>query len=466
MAAKSALMCSIVLFALAFSASVPVEKFINSSFEPDQNVTLQPLLGGNFTLVSAGGVETYVLDSSSGKPVVDQGQLAGILASDIKERSGFDAMLASALSFADGVSAAMQPAEAKCMQYLGVDMHDCNDTQSCEVACFSVPQCDAIVQANGFVGAMKDWNAARKQFDSLLSSYSQGMGNVSSDSSAIDRQLSTLSQLSALSSNLTSSPIFLNSTDYGCANGTALCFDYCPKVDYSASRIAAEAQNLASLKAGLAQVSAQPARAAAIIANGSQNDQYLSTRNGKFQDLQMEALNGLRTLTNKSAQLAGKVSDPSVQSALAGLSNLSSQISSLGNAGLYKQAMSIKPQFEQASAAASGRIDSDLQAYSALSAEVGILSATANNSGAIIGSQDAAAYTSQSSGLQSKLASPMSLQDIASVAASAEQIKNNMTSEIAQKVTGGIPVSLPSKLPCLPGLALFAVLGFAAYRKD
>ena len=466
MAAKSALMCSIVLFALAFSASVPVEKFINSSFEPDQNVTLQPLLGGNFTLVSADGVETYVLDSSSGKPVADRGQLAGMLASDIKERSGFGAMLASALSFADGVSAAKQPEEAKCMQYLGVDMHDCNDKQSCTVACFSVPQCDAVVRAGGFIEAMQQWNSDRKSFDSLLSSYSQSVGNVSSDPSAMDRQLSILSQLSALSSNLSSSPLFLNSTDYGCANGTARCFNYCPKANYSSGAIAAKMQNLALLKAQLAQVSAQSPRASAILANGSQNDKYLSTRSGKFQDLQMEALNGVRTLTNKSAQTAGKVSDPAVQSALAAVSNLSSQISTLGQAGLYRQALALKPRFEQASSAAAARIDSDVQAYSALSTELGILSATANNSGVILGGQSAASYSAQISGLQSRLASPMSLQDIASAAASAEQIKGNLTSEIAQKLTGGVQSSLPSKLPCLPGLALLAVLGFVTYRRD
>ena len=60
----------------------------------------------------------------------------------------------------------------------------------------------------------------------------------------------------------------------------------------------------------------------------------------------------------------------------------------------------------------------------------------------------------------------MSLQDIASAAASAEQIKGNLTSEIAQKLTGGVQSSLPSKLPCLPGLALLAVLGFVTYRRD
>ena len=125
---------------LASAAQTPLEEFLNTTFEPDQSVTTQPLLAsGNYLLVSANGTETYVLDAATAKIVSDLSTLSAILSEDAKNRSGYEEKLASAKAFEALVNAAKDTAEKKCMQYTGTDMHDCYDKQTCTVACFAVP---------------------------------------------------------------------------------------------------------------------------------------------------------------------------------------------------------------------------------------------------------------------------------------------------------------------------------------
>ena len=380
------LACSLVL-----CAQTPVEKFISNSFEPDQNVTTTALAGG-YTLISADGMETYVVDSS-GNEVTDNATLQGVLAADAQSSGGFDGIIASAESFASQVNGTKEANEAQCMQYTGLNMHNCTDKQSCIVACFAVPQCNLIVEADGFIGAMQDWNGQRLQFDSDISSFSDNIDAIKTDSSAVGAKLSILNDMGTLAQGMEANPIFLNGSDPQClgSNGST-CFDYCPKIDYSISEIAAQEQNLQSLKAVLANVSQQPARASAILAQGEANDNYLSTRAANFNAFSQEMSGSLANLTSEDATFARSVKDDNASSMLASLSNLSESINAEANAGYYRQAMAQQSAYDGAEQALSERMGSELAAYENLTGGFSATAENINKSAPIIGNQSAAQY--------------------------------------------------------------------------
>jgi len=470
------------LISVSFAAQAPLAQFLNKSFEPDQQVSAQPLLygNGNFALVIADGAETYVVDSANGKAVQDKAQLQAMLAADARNKSGFDAKVSEVTLLDENLAALHSVTEAKCSLLTGTDMHECKDRDTCILACKSNPNCDIILYSDGFWEALLEWNVKKLEFDSRLSEYNATSSNVGADASAIDSSVTLADRLLFLATNMSKNTIFLNRTDAECQDKSARCFEYCPKVDYGIVQITASKSSLFSLKASLASVQLQPSRADAILSNGRQNDEYLATRNGKLQDFKNEIRNAIRILSEKKSQLSGKVSDPMFDIAISGISNLSVEITSLGDAGLYRAALAKKPDFDTAYSGASDRAASDLFSYGQLTGALDSLSGKINKSATIIGASSTATYNSQVSGLRAKLASPMSLSEISSANSKSEEINGRLNSEIAEKATSGsgtsaatgaqqpasqAPSSQKAALPCLPALAVLAVFGFVSIRR-
>ncbi|MFA4983533.1 MAG: hypothetical protein WC588_04955, partial [Candidatus Micrarchaeia archaeon] len=118
---------SVALASAAFAAQTPFEKFLNSTFEPDSSVAVKPLLAnGSFVLVLSGGSETYVADSSSGKAILDKGQMQRILVEDARNRTAFDANVAYALGLDEHIYSSKSE-EAQCMRLTGIELRDCVD---------------------------------------------------------------------------------------------------------------------------------------------------------------------------------------------------------------------------------------------------------------------------------------------------------------------------------------------------
>ena len=483
----------LLLLPLAFATQIPLQKFLNASFEPDQNVTVQPLLSsGSYVIVSANGHETYAVNSQSGKPLNDAAALASMLQSDVQNSTGFDAKLASAQSFAQQVQSAKNLTERQCMQYTGTDMHECTDKQTCTVACFAVPQCvGGPLYSDGFWEAMLDWNTGRKNFDSLLSSYSSGIGAISSDQSAISQEIGILNSLEAQSQNFTQNPLFLNQTDPGCSDGSRRCFEYCAKIDYSSNLTALQIQNLQSLKASVLQISQQPARANAILAAAKANDDYLSTRGSNYQNFRLEMENTINALKGRAASLQKNMTDPQISPLLDALSNMSASINAQADAGYYKAALAQKTSFEQQANTISGDMDADAAAYNSLSAKLASLNDKITKGEKIIGNDSASAYRANVTSLTAILSSKPTSDQLAAASSQADAVTSALTEEIAAKALGenatpqpvptpapapapapanqtapspSAPVQSPFKLPCIPGLALLALIGFGFAR--
>jgi len=470
----SAALSLLLLASCAFAAS-PFEAFLAYSFEPDDGVAYSPLLcGGNYYIVSAGGRETYVVDGTNGSAVLDLNLLSSLLAADAQNRTGFEAQVSSAKAFPSLVNAAKQANEAKCLQYIGDDSDPgCNDRQSCLVSCFSVPQCEIIVQSDGFLEAMMDWDSKRKEYSSALEAYSEGIDSIRFDQQSVDAKLSLLSSLSSLAANMSQNSIFLARGDAACAgkNATLRCYEYCPQIDYSASLISAQSQNLASLKPSISTIAGQGARAEAILNRSAENNAYLSSRGKGYEDFRIMMSNSIRSLKAKSIELAKGVKDPDIAPMISQLENISLQAENYSTEGYYKKALALRNEFEPLSSAASARIDSEGAQYASLMLEMERFSEKAKSSAWLIGNQSSDAYIKRLSSLKADYEAPLSPFRIYSANATLSALSTELASEIAAKaVQAGNASQLPQQPApsvqqspiAIPDFVWFAAIALAA----
>lgn len=467
------------LLVIAFSslalAATPIEKFVNSTFEPDQNVSGAFLLPGNSVyVIVADGVETYAYDAAAGAAISDPASLAALLSADSKAKSGFEQKVASAKAFDSQVRAAKNASEQLCMQLTGTQMHDCRDKDTCVLACMSNPNCANPLYSDGFWEAILDWTNTRKGFDASLSEFSAGLDAVSTDPAAIDSRLSALDELSASGKKLSQSILFLNRTDEGCsgANATKRCFEYCKKIDYSAQAIAAQRGSLVALKAALLDVQNQPARAQAILAAGAANAQYVSARGGEFASLRIRMAGGLSRLNSTSQELSAKVNDTQIQPMSDSLFALSAKIEKAGKEGRYRAALSDKQKYESSISEISDRLASDLKKYDTVLAQIEEVRSKANSSSWLIGAPSYEKYSLRLSTVRSSLTmAPVTLAEISDAGSEIESVRSDLSDEISAKAAQGgaaAPQQGAGKglIPCLPAFALLAIAGFAAFRKQ
>lgn len=485
---KSMLVLVILAFAAAaFAIPTPTEKFLNASFEADQWVTVSSLFGqGSFAVVSADGKEVYVIDTGTGKPVADKQAMAALLVADLKNRTGFDAKVEQAAAFPDAAKNAKAKLEADCMRLTGTDMHDCNDKDTCVLACMSNPNCMNVLYSDGFWEAVLEWTNERKNFGALLASYSDGVGGVSSSGATVEVKSSLLDRLASSSAKMTTNTIFLNRTDEGCGGATATkrCYEYCPKVDYSAARIASQKADLNALKNAHTGIASQPARADAIIAAGAANDNYLATRGNDYQELKLKMQSDLRKLNKSSAELAEKVNDTAIAPMMSSLASFSAQIVADGASGLYRKALGKKSAYEAKHKEVSDRIDSDSRQYDDVAKEISALQVKVAKGKILLGGASASAYESVLARIKSNL-TVVTLEQLSSMKSDLSALKVQLIEELAEKATGGGAPDDPAptgngsgtqgaappaaggiKLPCLPAFVI-ACAGLVAFlRKE
>ena len=468
----SAAALALLLLVSCLSAASPFDMFLYRSFEPDANVSYSSLLcEGGYYLVSSDGHETYVVNASNGNAVTDTTALTLLLEQDVENREGYAAKISSAMAFPSLVNAAKNTSEAKCLQYIGDDSDPgCTDRQSCLVSCFSVPQCEIIVQADGFLDAAMEWDFKRKEYSSVLGAYSDGIDAIRTDSAAIDGKISLLSSLSSLAANMSNNTIFLTKDDNGCSgkNATRRCYEYCKQIDYSPSLIKTQSQDLALLKTALSRIAGQGSRAEAILNQSAENDAYLSSRGKDFEEFRTRMANDIRNLKAKSAELSRSVKDPSISPMISQLENISEKAKNYSDSGLYKKALALRVSFETISNASSVAINTDNSSYSSLKAAMKGFSDKAKNSAWLIGANSTAAHLKQIASLEANYSAPLTLSKISAASAVLSEMSNNLDAEISSKTVAAgnstsppPPVVQPPQIPCLPALILAPAVLFA-----
>jgi len=447
-----ALAAIICIAAAADQSSMGV--FISTHFEPDAPAQASALMAdGNYYLVTSGGKEIYVVDASSGKAVSSMPQLAGILEQDARGREGYEARISSAAAFPTQVKDAKRINEDECVQYIGDDSDPgCYDRQSCLVSCFSVPQCEIIVQSDGFLEASMDWNSKRKEFASGLDAFSNGIDAIRFDASAIDARLAILSNLSLLAENMSQNGIFLNKEEAGCSGLTATrrCYEYCPKIDYSPSSISSQAQNLASLKSALAKIGQQQSRAEAMLNRSLENDAYVSSRGQDYDDFRMKMKGDIRLLKAEGLVLAPSVLDPQVDDMIAQLENISSKAKNYSDAGYYKKSLALRPQFESLANETSQRLNYDEAVYTSYLLGVSGIEENLKNSAWLIGNASVSYYRANLTALKANYTAPLTLFEIEEASSIAKSLGASLEAEIASKAVQAGNSSSPPPSPSAP----------------
>ena len=428
--------------------------FISTHFEPDTPAQATALLAdGNFYLVSSSGKEIYVVNASSGKSVSDLSLISDILGQDTRSREEYEEKISSAIEFPGLVNDAKMLSEGKCLQYIGDDSDPgCYDRQSCLVSCFSVPQCEIIVQSDGFLEAAMDWDFRRKEYASLVEAYSDGIEAVRFDPHTIDRKLSILSNMSLLAQNMSQNEIFLDKEEAGCTgrNITRRCYEYCPKIDYSQPLISYQAQSLASLKNALAKLGQQQSRAQAILNSSLENDAYVSSRGKDYEEFRLRMKNEINTLKAENAVLAQTVYDPQINISIMQLEGIFNESKNYSESGYYRKALALRSQFEPLSNATSALVDFDNGQYIALALEMENFSSKAKSSAWLIGNQSSAAHLSKLAALKANYTAPLTLSGLSAANATLSALSSSLAAEIASKAvqagnaSGSAQPSLPS----------------------
>jgi len=470
----AAALALLFLISCAFAVS-PLQMFITYSFEPDAGVTYISLLcEGNYYLVSSGGREMYVVDDSNGSTVQDISKLTALLKQDAQNRASYESKISSAISFPSLVNAAKETNEAECLQYIGDDGDPgCTGRESCLVSCLSVPQCELIVHSDGFLEAVMDWDFKRKEFSSLLGAYSDGIDAIRFDSQAIENKISILSNLSSLAANMSQNSIFLAKTDAGCVgpNATLRCYEYCPQIDYSASRISSQSQDLASLKTALSAIASQRARAEAIINQSAENNAYLSSRGKDYEDFRLRMKNDIRTLKAESVELAKTVTDPKVASLISQLENISAKAKNYSEAGYYKKALALRSQFESLSNTTFDLVDIDNAQYVSFALEMESFSEKVKNSAWLIGNESVSYYGANLSSLKANYSAPLTISNLSEANTTLSVLSASLAAETASKAVqagnASQPVQLPvppatQQQPIIPDFVWIAAIVFAA----
>jgi len=432
--------------------------FISTHFEPDAPAQATALLAdGNFYLVTSGGNEIYVVNASSGKSVPGISLLADILEQDTRSREGYEEKIASAIAFPGLAGDAKKINEDKCLQYIGVDSDPgCYDKQSCLVSCFSVPQCEIIVQSDGFLEASMDWNSRRKEFASGLGAFSNGIEAIRFDASAIDARLEILSNLLLLAQNMSQNEIFLDKEAEGCSgrNITRRCYEYCPAIDYSQQLISSQAQSLSSLKNTLAKIGQQGSRAEAISNRSSENDAYVSSRGKDYEEFRMRMKNEINALKAESSALAETVYDPQINVSIGQLESIFNKSKNYSEAGYYKKALALRPQFDSLANDTGQQVNYDKAAYVSYMMGVSGIEENLKNSAWLIGNASVSYYRANLTALKANYTAPLTLAGIEEASLIAKSLGASLEAEIASKAVQAGNSSSPPPIPSAPQPAI------------
>jgi len=477
--ARFSFLVSLLAFSLfiscAFAAQTPLEKFLNDSFEPDQNVAASQLIGSdcNCLLITADEIETYVVDSS-GKPVYDAARIEAMLVGDLKNRSGFEERKYSAENFAEMAAAAKRKDEAQCMLLTGTDMHDCSDKPSCILACKSNPNCDILLYSDGFWEAILEWTDDRKGFEAALVEFDMGSELVTEDPSRIDAKMLVLDDLFGHASDMAQSTLFLTKDDAGCSgkNATKRCYEYCAKTDYSVARIGEQRQNLAALKSLVLQIALQGDRAAAIVNRSRENDAYEAAKGKKHEEFMLRALNEMRKLNESDAEMQAKVNDSIASGQVAQLYALSLQIDILADAGFHRKAAQKEIEFGRKLNETKDRMENNLNQLLAINRRADALGEKIGNATWVLGSATATEYIATVEAVRTSLGKPTTIMKISEAGAQMDGIEANLSSVMLEKASQGgaqVPATQDSGLPIVPiaigGLVLFVGAAFFFMRK-
>jgi hypothetical protein len=270
-----------LLLMLSLHAVVLSDEFVKKYTEADQQLAISKLNteGGDYFIIRLDGQETFLVDNVTGKQVDELGGIERLLREDVYIRAGFANKTALMREKVADFNSTRAPEEAKCRQYTGTGTHQCKDRESCIVACFAVPVCTALINADGFWQSIYSWSENTYEIDRLSGEFESGINGMEMGGSAIESQIARLDSIVSIARENQENGLFKGQQNPECVGPEGVhCYDFCPVVDYSISSLLSARSTLVVLKTQLSALGLQGERAKKIAERGAAQIEYINGR--------------------------------------------------------------------------------------------------------------------------------------------------------------------------------------------
>ncbi len=453
---KSVLFLACLLLLAALLSAADFFSALSPYLEPNLSVNIIPL---NTTTPSAlvliEGQETMVIKGDQILTSADG--IAPVLREHIINSADPDSLLASARSNVSEFSIKFNASESACARLTGMDHLSCTDRESCVRAAFANPNSQILVNADGFWQSMLDWRIKRDALDSGLGNLSQLLSTPpasSPDAAAMRERLSALRN-QAVTLNL--NHLYLNRTDPGCEfGGTVVCYEYCPKADWSAqsSGWLALEDRFSAMEISLDSLPNQSQRAADIANRTASWMDYSRQKGSIWAGMASDLASRSKEIQDAlSAPAASDWNDTSLQADFSAYLAQVNATSLLAADGKFHRAISRREALDNQSDSILARIQAHNQKADSISdrlRSVSLAIIALSKSG---NANDSATLSSALASLNSSFAYPLAPDQLADLDNKSAQLEQLALAQVARRALGA-----PSSGPEL-GAAADAIQG-------
>ena len=324
----------IILAGMLFSAPSELQRYV----EPQMQADVLQLQGAQDAyLATIEGKERMLI--SGGKVVEDEAQIQKLLEEHIIASSGFDENIVASKVEYEKLKGEISKAHSLCAQYTGLDNHECNDRESCIVAAFSVPQAAMMVNADGFWETMIVWGKIWKDTSSQVTATGELLGTPVKTASTATQIADNMKKLQKLADTHNTNKIALNKTDAPCLESGAVCYEYCPKINYEFGAWEAQAQKWNEVQKALLEIEGIQERSAQIAANTKEWVEFTDNKATQW----TSAKNKLSSMNSaiSSALEGGKFADSSLDAAYASFKQKSDEAMQMAADGRFYAALKL-----------------------------------------------------------------------------------------------------------------------------
>jgi hypothetical protein len=436
--------CIIPLFAFMLFCqpifSQTAQQFISITTEPDDAVQIRTLQANDakYSLILINGNETFIFDPSSGKEINGSALAMKILAEDVYARANFDSKLELSKSTIAAFLAGKKNDEAQCRQLLGTDKLPCTDRESCVRACFGVPLCEGVINADQFWESSRSWTNDTSNLNSAAVDFEKDLDAMREGGVRIQEKIDALDGIIALSDTLYDNPVVLNRTDEGCSGTvTKKCFEYCKHPNYQRGSLVSLRSSLASLKEDLSALSGVQSRANSILFATFAQRTYLSTRAGRVYDLRSSGKYALLRLNESYADASKVIRYSAAEEKIAAANSIYSHILNLSDEGLYGKALAREADFRSAIDTANEKVSEAREKRDAVLARLAAVSEKLNKSRAVIGNESAAPAEEEIMSLTDQMHSVLDYEQLPGFDTAIEDLDNSINGLIVNATVSG-----------------------------
>ncbi len=364
-AARNIYALAVILLVSGAVFAQSFDSFTSKYFDSDVAVQKAVLdsSGVQYTLVSAGGKEVFVLDPSN-SPVLDSSKIEQILKDSLIHDSNYMSLVSEVKSDMNQFESVRQQNDSYCRQLTGTTNLPCTTLDECKTACQSNPNCQSgLYNAPNSMEDVLSWYTNTTAITSDVSAFVKNADSLSQSKSAVDSETALLAKIQSETANIQGNELFKTQIGEG-------GYEYCPKVDYSPALLSQVGSDLQKMGTVMAQIQQVSDRAAAIVSNSNSQIAYAQQRQPLADALEKKTLGESAQLRLDFNDLNSKVSMPNLESNVATLEEYSSNVSDLVSQGKYSKAMAIEAPFDSLYASTESDLAVQKNRYSSLTASL------------------------------------------------------------------------------------------------